>query len=382
MNLYEYQSEEIFSKFGIPTLKGKLAKTPEEAKSFAEEIGLPVVIKAQVLTGGRGKAGGVKVAKTLEEVYDKAKEILGMEIKGLKVDKILIVKASRIAKEFYIGVTVDRKQKMPVVLASSEGGMDIEEVAKNNPSKIIKYSFNPIHGLRPFEARKIAFMLLERNNLAVKVAPIIEKLVRCFLSVDANLAEINPFSMTEEGDFVALDGKIVIDDNAMFRHPEIEVLREPTEEEKVELEAKAKGFSYIKLNGNIGCLVNGAGLAMATMDMIKLYGGEPANFLDIGGSSNPEKVLNAILLLTRDPKVKGILINIFGGITRCDDVAIGLLKAMESVKIEIPIVIRLSGTNEDKAREILKNSSLIYSTSMLDAVQKIINLVHSSKGGC
>ncbi len=380
MNLYEYQSEEIFKKFNIPTLQGKVALTPDEALRIAQEINAPVVIKAQVLTGGRGKAGGVKFAKTPEEAFEKSKEIIGMEIKGHKVNKVLVVKASNIIKELYIGITIDRKLKKPVVLASSEGGMEIEEIAKTKPSAIVRYPFDLVFGLRPFEARRIAFNFVEDRVMALKISPIIENLAKCFIAVDANLAEINPLALTEDGSVVALDAKIVIDDNALFRHPEIEALREPTEEEVIELDAKAKGFSYVKLNGNIGCLVNGAGLAMATMDMIKLFGGEPANFLDIGGSSNPEKVLNAILLVTKDPNVKAILINIFGGITRCDDVANGLLRALESVDVRVPIVIRLSGTNEEKAKEILANTPLIYFDSMIDAVKNVVEVANSNGG--
>lgn len=377
MNLYEYQSEEIFGKFGIPVLQGKVTSSPDEAVLISKEIGFPVVIKAQVLTGGRGKAGGVKLASSPEEAYEKARQILGMEIKGYAVKKVLVVKASKIKQEFYAGVTVDRKLKKPVFLASSEGGMDIEEIARTKPEAIIKYPFSAVSGLKPFEARKVAFKLVrDSSEIALKVAEVIEKLSKCFLSIDASLAEINPLALTNDG-VLALDGKIVIDDNALFRQKEIESLREPTEEEMVEIEAKEKGFSYIKLSGSIGCLVNGAGLAMATMDMIKLFGGEPANFLDIGGSSNPEKVLNAILLVTKDPSVKAILINIFGGITRCDDVARGLIEALKRVEIKIPIVIRLSGTNEDKAKEILSGTSLIYADSMLDAVKRAVEISRS-----
>ncbi|PMP83382.1 MAG: ADP-forming succinate--CoA ligase subunit beta, partial [Caldisericum exile] len=321
MNLQEYQSREFFKEFGIPVVEGAVASNREEALEIAKKIGLPVVLKAQVLVGGRGKAGGVKVAKTEEEVLKLADEILTMEIKGLKVKKLLVAKAVNILREFYVGFTVDRVSKRNVLIVSNAGGVDIEEVAKNTPEKIFKIYIDPIMGLFSYEAKKASQRLTEDMNIAPKIADIIEKLYKVYISLDGNLAEINPLAVVEGNNVLALDSKIVIDDNALFRHPELEALREPTEEEKLELEAKSKGFTYIKLNGNIGCLVNGAGLAMATMDLIKLFGGDPANFLDIGGSSSPEKVASAIEMITRDKNVKAILINIFGGITRCDDVA-------------------------------------------------------------
>lgn len=375
MNLQEYQSREFFKKFGIPVVTGEVASTPEEALSVAKRIGLPVVLKVQVLVGGRGKAGGVKVAKTEDDVVKIANELLSMEIKGLKVKKLLVAKAVNILKEFYVGFTVDRSSKRNVLIVSDAGGVDIEEVAKNSPQKIFKIYVDPIMGLFSYEAKKASIHLNKDVNIAPKIADTIEKLYKVYISLDANLAEINPLAVVEGNEVLALDAKVSVDDNAMFRHPELEGLYEPSEEEKLELEAKSKGFTYIKLNGNIGCLVNGAGLAMATMDLIKLFGGVPANFLDIGGSSSPEKVASAIEMITRDKNVKAILINIFGGITRCDDVANGLLKALEMTKVNVPIVVRLTGTNEDKAREILKDTPLIYTDSMVDGVKKVVELV-------
>ena len=379
MNLQEYQSKELFRKVGIPVVEGKVAETPEEAVAAAKEIGFPVVIKAQVLTGGRGKAGGVKLANDEVETTEKTRSILSMEIKGLKVNKVLVTKAVKIIREFYVGFTVDRTKKRNVLIVSPEGGMEIEEVAKTNPEKILKIEIDPLLGLFSFQAKKAALFLTANQNVANQFADIIEKLYKLYIDLDSNLSEINPLAIIEGDNVLALDAKVSIDDNALFKHPEIEKLRELTEEEKVEIEAKSKGFTYIKLNGNIGCLVNGAGLAMATMDLIKLFGGSPANFLDIGGSSSPDKVANAIRLIVSDKNVKAILINIFGGITRCDDVAKGLVEALHTVKVDVPIVVRLTGTNEDKAKEILKDTPLIYVDTMTQGVKKAVEL--STRGG-
>jgi len=379
MNLQEYQSKELFRKVGIPVVEGKVAETPEEAVAAAKEIGFPVVIKAQVLTGGRGKAGGVKLANDEVETTEKTRSILSMEIKGLKVNKVLVTKAVKIIREFYVGFTVDRTKKRNVLIVSPEGGMEIEEVAKTNPEKILKIEIDPLLGLFSFQAKKAALFLTANQNVANQFADIIEKLYKLYIDLDSNLSEINPLAIIEGDNVLALDAKVSIDDNALFKHPEIEKLRELTEEEKVEIEAKSKGFTYIKLNGNIGCLVNGAGLAMATMDLIKLFGGSPANFLDIGGSSSPDKVANAIRLILSDKNVKAILINIFGGITRCDDVAKGLVEALQTVKVDVPIVVRLTGTNEDKAKEILKDTPLIYVDTMTQGVKKAVEL--STRGG-
>lgn len=379
MNLQEYQSKELFRKVGIPVVEGKVAETPEEAVAAAREIGFPVVIKAQVLTGGRGKAGGVKLANNEAETIEITKDILSMEIKGLKVNKVLVAKAVKVMKEFYVGFTVDRTKKRNVLIVSPEGGMEIEEVAKANPEKILKIEIDPLLGLFSFQAKKAALFLTNNQNVANQFSDIIEKLYKLYVDLDSNLTEINPLAIIEGDNVLALDAKVSVDDNALFKHPDIEKLREATEEEKVELEAKSKGFTYIKLNGNIGCLVNGAGLAMATMDLIKLFGGNPANFLDIGGSSSPEKVANAIRLIVSDKNVKAILINIFGGITRCDDVARGLLEALQTVKVDVPIVVRLTGTNEDMAKEILKDTPLIYVDTMSEGVKKAVEL--ATRGG-
>jgi len=374
MNLQEYQSRELFKKFGIPVADGDVAESVTQAKEIARRIGYPVVIKAQVLVGGRGKAGGVKVANDEKELEEKTTQILSMEIKGLKVNKVLIAKAVKIKKEFYVGFTVDRSRKRNVLIVSPEGGVEIESVAKETPEKILKIEIEPLLHLFSYQAKKASMFLTDDKSTSAKIAEILENLYKLYISVDSNLAEINPLAILEDGSVVALDSKVVIDDNALFKHPEIEALREPTEEEKLELEAKSKGFTYIKLNGNIGCLVNGAGLAMATMDLIKLFGGTPANFLDIGGSSNPDKVASAIEMIVSDKNVKAILINIFGGITRCDDVANGLLKALEKVKVDVPIVVRLTGTNEEEARKILENTPLIYVNSMVEGVKKAVEL--------
>ena len=379
MNLQEYQSKELFRKVGIPVVEGKVAETPEEAVAAAREIGFPVVIKAQVLTGGRGKAGGVKLANDEAETIEITKDILSMEIKGLRVNKVLVAKAVKVMKEFYVGFTVDRTKKRNVLIVSPEGGMEIEEVAKANPEKILKIEIDPLLGLFSFQAKKAALFLTNNQNIANQFSDIIEKLYKLYVDLDSNLTEINPLAIIEGDNVLALDAKVSVDDNALFKHPDIEKLREPTEEEKVELEAKSKGFTYIKLNGNIGCLVNGAGLAMATMDLIKLFGGNPANFLDIGGSSSPEKVANAIRLIVSDKNVKAILINIFGGITRCDDVARGLLEALKTVQVSVPIVVRLTGTNEDRAKEILKDTPLIYVDTMSEGVKKAVEL--ATRGG-
>ncbi len=374
MKIHEYQAKEFFRKFSIPVPEGKVATSAEEAEKIANEIGGMVVVKAQVHVGGRGKAGGVKLAKTSQEAKEAASKILGMDIKGLTVKKVLVTKAVDIKDEAYIGYIVDRKSKRPVIMVSAAGGIDIEQVARETPEKIHKMTVDPEYGLFSHQAMELAFHLYDDIKLVRQAADIIKKLYSVFISVDASLTEINPFVVTTDGETWAVDAKINIDDNALPRHPDIELLREATENEKKELDAKSKGLSYIKLDGNIGCVVNGAGLAMATMDLIKKYGGEPANFLDIGGSSNPEKVVNAINILISDKNVKSIFFNIFGGITRCDDVANGIVEALSKLTIDLPIVIRLAGTNEDKAKEILKETELITASSMSEGAKKSIEI--------
>lgn len=371
MKIHEYQAKEIFSRFNIPITKEKLCTTVEEVKHAFQELG-KAAIKAQVLVGGRGKAGGIQLARNLEEAEEAANRILGMEIKGLVVDKVLVSEAVDIVSESYVGITTDRNAKSLVIMVSSEGGVEIEEVAKATPEKIAKMVVNPEVGVFDFQARNLAFNLFNDIKLISKATALIKNLYRCYLETDASLAEINPLVVTADGNLVALDAKINFDDNALYRHPKFEELRDPTEDEKKEIDAKQKGLSYIKLDGEIGCMVNGAGLAMATMDVIKLYGGQPANFLDVGGSSSPQKVINAMNILLSDANVKVVLINIFGGITRCDDVARGLLTAMNEMDINVPIVVRLTGTNEKEGHEILKDSNLIVASSLSDGAQKVI----------
>ncbi len=381
MNIHEYQAREIFRAHGIPVPGGEVASTPEEVEAIASRLGGRVVIKAQVHAGGRGKAGGVKLATGPAEAREMASAILGMEIKGLTVLKVLVAPALDIAHEYYLGVAVDRKAGLPLIMASREGGIDIEEVAVTRPQAIVRHHFDPQAGLRAFEARQIAFAIEPDGKQAAQIAAVLQKLCVAFAAVDASLAEINPLIKTLDGEIVALDAKVNLDDNALFRHPELAALRDRSTETPDEEEARQKGLSFIKLDGEIGCVVNGAGLAMATMDLVKHFGGRPANFLDIGGSSDPEKVVTAIKIITHDPKVKAILFNIFGGITRCDDVARGLVEAVKRTQIKLPIVIRLTGTNEAEAREILKGvSGLTPATSMDEAVQKAVALAKSTGG--
>jgi succinyl-CoA synthetase beta subunit len=371
MKIHEYQAKQIFAKYGIPLPQGEVASTPEEAKKIAEKIGKPVMVKAQVHVGGRGKAGGIKKAENPDETFDVASQILGMEIKGLVVKKVLVTECKGIASEAYIGVIVDRKNKKPVIMVSAAGGI---EVAKETPEKIHKLDVHPLLGLQSFQARDLAYKLYSDTKIANQTSPVILKLYRAFCENDCSLAEINPFITTPEGDVWALDAKINIDDSGLARHPEIEAMRDLDAEEKAEVEARQKDLSFVKLSGSIGCIVNGAGLAMATMDLVKRFGAEPANFLDIGGSSNPEKVVNAMNIILRDPNVKAILFNIFGGITRCDDVANGIVYAIKQLKPKVPIVVRLTGTNEDKARKILEEIHLTATSSMEEVVKRAIEL--------
>ncbi len=374
MKIHEFQAKEIFSRYAIPVTREILCFTPAEVTSATETLGLPVVVKAQVLAGGRGKAGGVKLARTIGEATQAAHQILGMDIKGYKVEKVLVAQGVKISTEFYVGLTIDRKTKSVIFMASKEGGVEIEEVARNSPEAILKFPIDAYLGMTPFMARKIAFALFNDFNLVKQATTLFQKLYTLFLETDASLAEINPLVLTVEGTLLALDGKMTFDDNALFRQKEIAALNEPTEDERKEINAKEKGLTYIRLDGSIGCMVNGAGLAMATMDLIKYYGGSPANFLDIGGSSNPQKVIDAMNLLLSDKHVKVVMINIFGGITRCDDVARGLITALGQMKIDIPIVVRLAGTNSKEGLEIIKQSNLTVVETMSEAAQKAISL--------
>lgn len=372
MKLHEYQSKQIFSKHGIPIPMGRVAATANEAKQIAEELGGRVVIKSQVLVGGRGKAGGIRLAKTPEEAEDIAAQILAMDIKGLPVRKVLVDEAVNIESEIYLGITNDRAARRPVIMGSSAGGVDIEEVASKTPEKIVKVHIHPLVGLRDYQARDIAAGIdLSREHWKA-FGKIAHSLWQAYGENDATLAEINPLVITSDGKLLAVDGKMIIDDNALFRHPNLTDMRDLDVEDEAEIEARKYGLSYIKLDGQIGCMVNGAGLAMATMDIIKLYGGEPANFLDIGGGAGADKVAAALRIILTDPNVKAVLFNIFGGITRGDEVARGILTAMEDVQPEIPMVIRLVGTKADEGRQILANANMITAKTLADAAKKAV----------
>jgi succinyl-CoA synthetase beta subunit len=388
MKIHEYQAKEIFAAFGIPVPRERVASKPDEAASLARELGMPVVIKAQALVGGRGKAGGVKKVESPDQVEAVARSILGMDIKGLKVNKVLVSECVDIKGEAYVGIVIDRASRVPVLMASAAGGVEIEEVAKATPEKILKVVIDPAAGLLGFQARNVGMALYgdahcptgaAEAKLAREFAGIAQKLYRIFVQKDCSLIEINPLVKLASGSLLALDAKINFDDNADFRHKEWEAMRDLSAEEPTEVEAKAAGLTYIKLSGNVGCVVNGAGLAMATMDLIKRYGGEPANFLDVGGSSSPEKMVTAMRIILSDPNVKAILINIFGGITRCDDIANGLLAAQKQADIKVPLVARLTGTNAEKAREILKGSVVTPAETMGDAVKKAVALAGGGK---
>ncbi len=377
MKIHEYQAKEIFATYGLPVDKSTVCRSVEDAvKAYTQLDTQKVIVKAQVHTGGRGKAGGVKLANDEIELRRHAAAILGMDIKGFTVDRILIGEAVNIDKEYYVSYVIDRSTKSTILMLSKEGGMDIEEVARTTPEKIHKFVIDPSIGVPDYLAREAAFRLFDDIVLVRQAAVIFHKLYKLFIETDASLAEINPLVLTKEGTIMAIDAKMTFDDNALYRHPKIATLNEPTEEEKKEQNAKSKGFSYVHLGGEIGCMVNGAGLAMATMDMIKLYGGNPANFLDIGGSSNPTKVIEAMKLLLSDRNVKVVLINIFGGITRCDDVANGLLEAFRQIKTDIPIVIRLTGTNEKEGRALLQGTHFHVAGTMGEATRKAVELTN------
>ncbi|MBN1145734.1 MAG: ADP-forming succinate--CoA ligase subunit beta [Anaerolineales bacterium] len=378
MKLHEYQSKNIFSKYGIPIPKGRVAATADEAKQIAKDLGGRVVIKSQVLVGGRGKAGGIRLAKSAEEACELASQILAMEIKGLPVRKVLVDEAANIEVEIYLGITNDRAARKPVMMASAAGGVEIEEVARLTPEKIIKAHIDPLLGLRDYQARDIAAGIdLPREHWRL-FGQIARGLWQAYQECDATLAEINPLVITAENQLLAVDGKMLIDDNALFRQQNLAEMRDLDVEAPSEIEARRHGLSFIKLDGNIGCMVNGAGLAMTTMDIIKLFGGEPANFLDIGGGASSEKVAAALRIILDDPNVKAILFNIFGGITRCDEVARGILSALEEVKSDVPMVARLVGTNAEQGRQILADASMITAETLADAARKAVAV---AKGG-
>jgi len=379
VNIHEYQAKEIFRAAGIPIPPGEIAATPEEAEKIARKFGGTVVVKAQVHAGGRGKAGGVKLAKTPEEARDVAARILALTIKDLPVKKVLVTPAAEIATEAYAGVIVDRASKRAVFMVSPAGGIDIEEVAATTPDKILRHPVDPRYGLRSYEAMQLGFFLYADVKQARAAAKIMQQLYSAFVANGGSLAEINPLVTTPAGDVVALDAKMVIDDNELDRLPAVAALRDESSEAPSEVEARNANLTFIKLDGNVGCVVNGAGLAMATMDLVKYYGGEPANFLDIGGSSNPEKVVNALRIITADPSVKAILFNIFGGITRTDDVANGIVTATKANPLKVPIVIRLTGTNEEIAVKILQENGFSAMTDMDEAVKKAVALATGAK---
>lgn len=369
MKLHEYLSKRIFADYGVPIPVGKVAQTPEEAEEIARELGGRVIVKSQVLVGGRGKAGGIKLADDPAEAREHAREILAMEIKGLPVRKVLLDQAVDIDQEIYLGITNDRGEGKPVIMASSEGGVDIEEVAASTPEKIIKCHIDPMMGLQNYQSRDLAAGIdLPREHWSA-FGKIAHDLWQAYKKSDANLAEINPLVITGDGQLLAVDGKMVIDDNALFRHPDLAEMRDTDVEAEAEVEARNFGLSYIKLDGDIGCMVNGAGLAMTTMDIIKLFGGEPANFLDIGGGASAEKVAAALRIILSDESVKAILFNIFGGITRCDLVARGILEALEEIDTDVPMVVRLVGTNAEEGRQLLADAEMTTADTLAEAAR-------------
>jgi succinyl-CoA synthetase beta subunit len=388
LKIHEYQAKEILRRYGVATPKGRVTESADEAAKICEELGGRCVVKAQIHAGGRGKGGGVKLAKSPEEARQYASQILGMQLvthqtgpEGQLVRKVLIEETADIAQELYVSITLDRAQGKPVIMASSQGGMDIEEVAEKDPDAISRVAIEPEIGIQPFQARAVARALGLKGGAASKAAKLITGLVNCYMDTDASLAEINPLMVTAGGDVMALDAKMNFDDNALFRHKDILDMRDLAEENPLEVEASKFNLNYIKLDGNIACMVNGAGLAMATMDIIQLYGGEPANFLDVGGGASQEAVKNAFRILVSDPNVKAVLINIFGGIARTDRIARGVVGALEELAdVKIPVVVRLEGTNVDEGRRILREApfQFIVAEQMADAAEKV---VAAAKGG-
>ena len=372
MKLHEYQAKRIFARYGVPIPKGEVATEPYEAREIAQRLGTRVVVKSQVLVGGRGKAGGIQVVDTPDGTEIAAERILGLEIKGLPVRLVLVDEAADIQEEIYLGMTIDRERRRVVMMASEAGGVDIEEIAQETPEKIVTLAINPFLGLMDFQARELMINIgLSRQHI-VSFVRIARGLYRAFVESDASLAEINPLVVTGEGTLLAVDGKMVLDDNALFKHPDLAEMRDLDEEDPTETEARRHDLSYVRLDGRIGCMVNGAGLAMATMDIIKLNGGEPANFLDIGGGAQAEKVTAALRIILSDPQVKAVLINIFGGITRCDDVAWGIVSALGDAPMKVPMVVRLVGTNEVEGRQILAEANMMTAETLLEAAQKAV----------
>ncbi|HMG76432.1 MAG TPA: ADP-forming succinate--CoA ligase subunit beta [Pyrinomonadaceae bacterium] len=384
MKIHEYQGKELLKKFGVPVPRGIVARSVEEAYQAAQELGVePVVVKAQIHAGGRGKGGGVKLAKNAEEAREIARQMLGMQLvthqtgpEGREVRVLLIEEGLPIDKEFYLGIVLDRASGRPVFMASAAGGMDIEEVAAHTPEQIFKETIDPAVGFRPFQARKLAFALGLAPELVSQATKFMQSLYTAYESMDASLLEINPFLLTKDNRLIALDAKVNFDDNAMFRHPDFKDLRDLNEEEPLEIEASKFDLNYIKLDGNIACMVNGAGLAMATMDIIKLAGGEPANFLDVGGGASQERVEAAFRILLADPNVRAVLINIFGGIVRCDMVARGVVGAANNLGVSVPVVVRLEGTNVEEGQRVIRESGLGFTVAngMKDAAEKVVAL--------
>ncbi len=382
MKVHEYQAKEIFKEYGIPVPKGGLATTPQEARKVAGDVGGNLwVVKAQIHAGGRGKGGGVKLARSLDEVEQLAGQIIGMNLvthqtgpEGKVVKKVLVEQGLNIEKELYLGMVIDRSTECPVMMASTEGGVEIEKVAAETPEKILKAFVDPALGMLPFYARKLTFGLGLSGDLVKKGVKFMTSLYKAFIEKDASLAEINPLVITKEGDLIALDAKMNFDDDALYRHPDVAAMRDLDEEDPLEVEAKKHDLNFIKLDGNIGCMVNGAGLAMATMDIIKIYGGEPANFLDVGGAASAERVEHAFRILLSEPNVKAVLVNIFGGIVRCDRVANGIAQAAKNLDVKVPMVVRLEGTNSKEGMDILNGSGLSFITarSMAEAAEKVV----------
>jgi len=381
MNIHEYQAKSVLAKYGVAVPRGKVADTPAEAEDIAKEFGTPVVVKAQIHAGGRGKGGGIKLAKSHDEAREFAKQIIGMNLvthqtgpQGKRVKRVLVEQASAIKRELYLGMVIDRAVSRVVMMASTEGGMEIETVAARTPEKILKEHVDPAMGLMPYQARKLAFGLGIPPELTGKAVKFMTGLYNAFVDTDCSLAEINPLVITEGGDVIALDAKMNFDGNSLFRHKDIQAMRDFDEEDPTETEASKYDITYISLDGNIGCMVNGAGLAMAAMDMIKMSGGSPANFLDVGGGASTEQVTNAFRLILSDSKVKAILVNIFGGIMRCDVIAEGVVLAVKTLGLKVPLVVRLEGTNVEKGKEILAASKLniISASDMKNAAQKVV----------
>jgi succinyl-CoA synthetase beta subunit len=386
MKIHEYQGKELFRTYNIPVPNGIVATTPEEAREAATRLGTHVVVvKAQIHAGGRGKGGGIKIAKSPDEAAQKAAELLGKPLvtpqtgpEGRIVHKVLVEQGLDIAKEYYLGIVLDRQASMPVIMASAEGGMDIETLAKERPEALIRFHVRD-REIQPYQARRFAYGIGVPTASIPKAMSFLTQLFKLFIEKDASLAEINPLLLTKQGDILALDAKINFDDSALFKHPEIAALRDTDEEDPLEVEASKFGLNYVKLEGNVGCMVNGAGLAMATMDIIKLAGGQPANFLDVGGGAKKDQIVNAFRILTSDPDVKAVLINIFGGILRCDVLAQGVVDAASELHLTLPVVVRMEGTNVEKGREILRTSGLKFSVadSMKDAAEKVVALAKS-----